>query len=407
MNVAVLRLNIRLDQLGRERTRLRADNAQLASQLSERAGGGRGSRRSRASELGRPPALAQRHHVRPAEPVANERPPGEPPDPPAPRRSSRSRSRSRSAARSGSRSCGRRRSSGWPRSSTTRRSTTPAGRGTIYDRMGVQLAIGEQATTVYANPRQVRNPQRVAVAARPRARRSTRTRSTRSCSTGSRASSTSSGKADPERAAALQRSGTRRARLLPRGAARRTRSTRSARRCSATRASTTRASPGSSSRSSTTSPASRARRRSSATRSAARSTSLSSTPERAGPRRLPHARPHAPGEGRVGAALDGREVARDGRRPRSCSTRRPAACSRWRPRPASTRTTSRARAEPLQRNRAVTDTYEPGSTFKVVTVRGRALRRRRHAELDVHAAAVDQGRRPRRSTRPSRGRPRR
>jgi cell division protein FtsI (penicillin-binding protein 3) len=33
----------------------------------------------------------------------------------------------------------------------------PAGRGTIYDRMGVQLAIGEQATTVYADPRQIRD----------------------------------------------------------------------------------------------------------------------------------------------------------------------------------------------------------------------------------------------------------
>src|SRR3954468_6994415 len=43
--------------------------------------------------------------------------------------------------------------------------TTPAGRGTIFDRMGVQLAIGEQATTVYADPRQIRNAQRVAVAA--------------------------------------------------------------------------------------------------------------------------------------------------------------------------------------------------------------------------------------------------
>ena len=30
--------------------------------------------------------------------------------------------------------------------------TIPAGRGTIFDRSGVQLAIGEQATTVYANP---------------------------------------------------------------------------------------------------------------------------------------------------------------------------------------------------------------------------------------------------------------
>jgi len=34
MNVVVLRLNIRLDHLGRDRARLRADNAQLASELS-------------------------------------------------------------------------------------------------------------------------------------------------------------------------------------------------------------------------------------------------------------------------------------------------------------------------------------------------------------------------------------
>jgi cell division protein FtsI/penicillin-binding protein 2 len=42
---------------------------------------------------------------------------------------------------------------------------TPAGRGTIYDRMGAPLAIGEEATTVYADPKQVRNAQRVAVEA--------------------------------------------------------------------------------------------------------------------------------------------------------------------------------------------------------------------------------------------------
>ena len=41
----------------------------------------------------------------------------------------------------------------------------PAARGTIYDRAGVQLAIGEQATTVYADPREVRNPRAVAAAA--------------------------------------------------------------------------------------------------------------------------------------------------------------------------------------------------------------------------------------------------
>ena len=41
----------------------------------------------------------------------------------------------------------------------------PAGRGTIFDRTGVQLAIGEQTTTVYADPRQVVQPRRIAVAA--------------------------------------------------------------------------------------------------------------------------------------------------------------------------------------------------------------------------------------------------
>jgi cell division protein FtsI (penicillin-binding protein 3) len=41
----------------------------------------------------------------------------------------------------------------------------PASRGTIFDRTGVQLAIGEQATTVYADPRQVRDPQLVATTA--------------------------------------------------------------------------------------------------------------------------------------------------------------------------------------------------------------------------------------------------
>ena len=40
-----------------------------------------------------------------------------------------------------------------------------ASRGTIFDRMGVQLAIGEQATTVYADPQQVRDPHLVASAA--------------------------------------------------------------------------------------------------------------------------------------------------------------------------------------------------------------------------------------------------
>ena len=41
----------------------------------------------------------------------------------------------------------------------------PAGRGTIYDRTGEPLAIGEQATTVYADPRNVAAPMKAAVKA--------------------------------------------------------------------------------------------------------------------------------------------------------------------------------------------------------------------------------------------------
>jgi len=41
----------------------------------------------------------------------------------------------------------------------------PAGRGTIYDRTGEPLAIGEQATTVYADPRNVTAPMKAAVKA--------------------------------------------------------------------------------------------------------------------------------------------------------------------------------------------------------------------------------------------------
>jgi cell division protein FtsI (penicillin-binding protein 3) len=41
----------------------------------------------------------------------------------------------------------------------------PAHRGTIFDRLGVQLALGEPATTVYANPRQIADPRKAALAA--------------------------------------------------------------------------------------------------------------------------------------------------------------------------------------------------------------------------------------------------
>jgi cell division protein FtsI (penicillin-binding protein 3) len=41
----------------------------------------------------------------------------------------------------------------------------PAHRGTIYDSLGFELALGSPATTVYANPRQISNPKEVAIAA--------------------------------------------------------------------------------------------------------------------------------------------------------------------------------------------------------------------------------------------------
>jgi cell division protein FtsI (penicillin-binding protein 3)/stage V sporulation protein D (sporulation-specific penicillin-binding protein) len=43
--------------------------------------------------------------------------------------------------------------------------TIPAGRGTIFDRTGVQLALGEQMTTVFADPYLVKNPRGIALAA--------------------------------------------------------------------------------------------------------------------------------------------------------------------------------------------------------------------------------------------------
>jgi cell division protein FtsI (penicillin-binding protein 3) len=43
--------------------------------------------------------------------------------------------------------------------------TVPAPRGAMVDRNGVQLAIGRRATTVYANPKHIANPQAAAIAA--------------------------------------------------------------------------------------------------------------------------------------------------------------------------------------------------------------------------------------------------
>jgi cell division protein FtsI (penicillin-binding protein 3) len=42
--------------------------------------------------------------------------------------------------------------------------TLPASRGTIYDRTAVELGLGERATTVYANPMQIANPRAASLA---------------------------------------------------------------------------------------------------------------------------------------------------------------------------------------------------------------------------------------------------
>ena len=55
LNVAVLRLNLRFDELAQERAQLRAENAELASNLAARAASTRTSRLAR-STLGLVPA---------------------------------------------------------------------------------------------------------------------------------------------------------------------------------------------------------------------------------------------------------------------------------------------------------------------------------------------------------------
>jgi cell division protein FtsI/penicillin-binding protein 2 len=82
--------------------------------------------------------------------------------------------------------------------------TKPAGRGTIYDRRGVPLALGRQAMTVYVDPKRVREPERVADAA-AKALGVDSDDVLRSISDRSRRFVYLARKADPERAAALGR----------------------------------------------------------------------------------------------------------------------------------------------------------------------------------------------------------
>jgi cell division protein FtsI (penicillin-binding protein 3) len=80
----------------------------------------------------------------------------------------------------------------------------PGSRGTIYDRQGIQLAIGRQATTIYANPRQIEDPEAVAAVVAQTLRRDP-AEIERLLSDRSRGFVYVARKADPKRAKLLER----------------------------------------------------------------------------------------------------------------------------------------------------------------------------------------------------------
>ena len=123
---------------------------------------------------------------------------------------------------------------------------------------------------------------------------------------------------------------------------------------------------------------------------------ITSRTERDGRGRLPDARPHDPGGRRRRSCCDTvREVACQERyrdRARPVATAR---CARWRSAPGFDANDYPKVWRELQRNRAVTDTYEPGSTFKLVTVAGALSEAARLADDALRPSVLDPRRRPR------------
>ena len=207
--------------------------------------------------------------------------------------------------------------------------------------MGTPLALGEQATTVFADPRQVLPSARRGEGRGARARPEGARRSTRCSRDRSLGFVYVARKADPDKRGEAREAEALGLRLLRRGAAHVSAAARSRRRCSATQASTTRASPGSSSSSTSRCAATPGKQivvRDPFGRPIKIDHIGAGAPRQGG---VSHARPEDPGERRAGPAAEpSRSGARRARR-RSCSTRRRAPCSRWRKRRRTTRTSSR------------------------------------------------------------------
>ena len=362
VNVLVLELNIQLDGLGRERAELKAETRGSARSCRARPPTC-GSRRlpPRARPRGGRPVDDD---VRPAR-RRSERPAREPPDSPPPRRL---RLLFVVAVARAAWVQGAQHDRYSKMAITQHRETieVPAGRGTIYDRTGEPLAIGEQATTVYADPRNIGDAQRAAFVAG-------RTLGVDAGTLYPSLKDRSKGRlrraqGRPGKAAALSKRGIpglgfypEELRAYPQGAVPRT--------CWASPAPTTTASTGSSARSTRRCPAGPGSRRSSRIRSAARSTSSPREPERPG-RNVTLTIDH-----QIQANAEqvlARTVRQFGARGGAAIVMDPRTGAILAMANYPTFDANRfATASPdSRRNRAVTDAYEPGSTFKIVTIAG-------------------------------------
>ena len=216
----------------------------------------------------------------------------------------------------------------------------PAGRGAIFDRTGVQLAIGRQATTVYANPRQIRDPESTASPRREDAQARPGTGAARARRPVARFR-LHRAQGRPGAGGEAEGGRDRRPRLRRRGTAR-----VPAHACRVT---------GARIRGNRQPRPRRARARPrEGPRRQGRERDDHPGPDRPrdrhplldgrgrGPERHAHARPHDPGAGGGGAAEDDRPLATRTAPRRSCSTRARAASSRWRSSAATTRTASRS-----------------------------------------------------------------